>query len=39
MCMLTYLQDIDRLSVYVVYNFELSLSLFTYCYMYYYVIC
>jgi len=28
MCMLTYLQDIDRLSVYVVCNFALSLSLF-----------
>ena len=31
--MLTYLQDIDRFSVYVVYNFALSLSLFTYCYI------
>ena len=28
MCMLTYLQDIDRLSVYAVCNFALSLSLF-----------
>ena len=28
MCMLTYLQEIDRLSVYVVCNFALSLSLF-----------
>ena len=28
MCMLTYLQDSDRLSVYVVCNFALSLSLF-----------
>jgi len=28
MCMLTYLQDIDRLSVYVVCNIALSLSLF-----------
>jgi len=34
-----YLQDIDRLSVYVVCNFALRLSLFIYCYMYYYVIC